>query len=625
MDESIRQLSKVIHWTKYARHIPHKSRRETYLETIQRNENMHFARFSRELEPEDFAELDPKIQEAYALVREKKILPSMRSMQFAGEAIMRNNARLYNCAYLPIKDVEAFREVMFLLLSGCGVGFSVQKRHVGELPRLRKPKDREKYVIADSIEGWADAVDALMRCYLYGTTKPVFDYSMIRPRGSILRVSGGKAPGYAPLKKTLCKIEEILESSLYNGGSLRTVDAHDICCFIADAVLSGGIRRSACISLFSHDDDEMMSCKNPENIKNNFQRYRANNSVVFHRSHTSKSMFDRVWEVASIKGSGEPGIYWTDDFEYGTNPCAEIALRPYQFCNLVEINGAEIHSQEQLDHAARMAARIATLQASYTDFSYLRNQWKKTTESEALIGVGITGIVSGNTMNLDLQRAAKIVKEENMEISNILGINPSARSTTIKPSGTTSSLLGCSSGVHAWHSEYYLRNVRFNKMEPIAEYLQKRLPFLCNDNVVKEDEIVVSFPMAAPENKPTRASESTFEFLERVFKLNMEWVRGGYRQGGMNNNVSATANIKPGEEVEVGEYLWTNRHRYNGISVFPYSDHVYPQAPFEECDRETYEKYLSHVENIDLTDIIEEHDNTDLMGEIACAGGACEI
>lgn len=625
MNKSVEALGKVIHHTKYARHLPHKSRRETYRETVQRNEDMHFRRFQDELPEDVFQEFSNKLWEAYDLVHDKKILPSMRSMQFAGEAIERNHARMYNCAYLPIKDVEAFRETMFLLLSGCGVGYSVQRHHVEQLPKLREPVEKQKYVVGDTIEGWADAVDALVSAYLYGTTKPVFDFSMVRPKGSPLRVSGGKAPGPEPLARTLEKIDEIFCDALSRGAErLRPLDVHDIQCHIADAVLSGGIRRSAMIALFSPDDEEMVRCKDPENISGNFHRYRSNNSAVELRDKAEKESWDRLWEVS--RGlSGEPGYYFANSLEDGTNPCAEIGLNAYQFCCLVEINGAMIETQEEFNLSAQMAARIATIQASYTDFHYLREVWRKQTEEEALIGVGITGIVSGNVMNLDLTEAAKIVVRENAEMAELLGINPSARCTTVKPSGTTSSLLGCSSGVHAWHSDYYLRNVRFNKMEPIAQYLMSEVPEICADNVHNPEEIVVSFPMAAPKGSPTRDAETTKEFLDRVFKLNVEWVRAGHNYGDLHNNVSATANIRAGEGDFVGEYLWENRHKYNGISVFPYSGAIYEQAPFEACAKDVYDEYMGYMKELDLTKIREEHDNTDLQGEIACAGGACEV
>jgi ribonucleoside-diphosphate reductase alpha chain len=342
-----------------------------------------------------------------------------------------------NCCYLPIDHIDCFSEVMFLLLGGTGVGYSVQRHHVEKLPEIRKPNPtrNRRFLISDSIEGWADAIKTLIKSYTGDiSSTPVFDYSDIRPKGARLITSGGKAPGPQPLKDCIHNIKKILDT-IEDGEKLTPIQVHDIVCYIADAVLAGGIRRAALICLFSADDDEMISCKSGAWWENNPQRGRANNSAVLLRHKITKEFFDDLWLRIKLSGSGEPGIYFTNDKDWGTNPCCEIALRPYQFCNLCEVNVSNIESQEDYNERVKAAAFIGTLQAGYTDFHYLREIWKRTTEKEALIGVGMTGIGSGIVLNYDIKGAAKLVKEENARVAAIIGINAAARTTTVKPSG----------------------------------------------------------------------------------------------------------------------------------------------------------------------------------------------
>jgi ribonucleoside-triphosphate reductase (thioredoxin) len=515
---------------------------------------------------------------------------------------------------------------MFLLLGGTGVGYSVQKHHAEALPEIRKPNAERtrRFLIADSIEGWADAIKMLMKSYFYGGSRLDFDFSDIRPKGARLVTSGGKAPGPQPLKEALVKIEGILATK-QDGEKLRPIEVHDIVCHIADAVLAGGIRRAALISLFSADDSEMISCKSGPWWETNPQRGRANNSAVLLRHKITKEFFMDLWKRIEASGAGEPGIYLSNDKDWGTNPCCEIALRPYQFCNLCEVNVSDIESQEDFDARVRAAALIGTIQAAYTDFHYLRPVWQRTTEKDALIGVSMTGIGSGTVLKYDMKAAAKIVKVENARVAEILGINASARTTTVKPAGTTSLTLGTSSGIHAWHNDYYVRRVRVGKNEAIYTYLSIYHPELVEDEYFRpHDTAVISVPQKSPADAILR-NESPIQLLERVKRVHNEWIKPGHRSGANTHNVSATVSIRSHEWHSVGEWMWENRDAYNGLSVLPYDGGTYIQAPFEDCTKERYEEMLKSLSNVDLSRVVELDDNTDLSGELACAGGACEI
>jgi ribonucleoside-diphosphate reductase alpha chain len=560
-------------------------------------------------------------------VYDKKILPSMRSLQFGGKPIEISPNRVYNCAYLPIDHVDAFSETMFLLLGGTGVGFSVQKHHVEALPDIKKPNPNRnrRYLISDSIEGWADAIKMLVESYFgIKSSTPIFDFSDIRQKGALLVTSGGKAPGPQPLKDCIHNIKKVLDAKS-DGEKLSPIEVHDIVCHIADAVLAGGIRRAALISLFSADDNEMISCKSGNWWELNPQRGRANNSAVLLRHKITKEFFLDLWKRIELSGAGEPGIYLSNDKDWGTNPCCEIGLRPYQFCNLCEVNASDIESQEDFETRVKGAAFIGTLQAGYTDFHYLRDVWKRTTEKDALIGVGMTGIGSGVVLGYDMKLAAKAVKEENERVAKLIGINNAARTTTVKPSGTSSLVLGTSSGIHAWHNDYYVRRIRVGKNEAIYTYLSNNHPELVEDEIFRpHDTAVISIPQKSPEGSILRY-ESSFDLLERVKKVSQEWIKPGHRGGQNSHNVSATISLKEDEWEYAGEWMWENRKFYNGLSVLPYNGGTYQQAPFEDCDEQTYEKMMKSLSSVDLTKVIELQDNTNLSGEAACAGGACEI
>lgn len=945
MDVTQSILSDITIFQKYVKWIPELGRRETWNELCERNMVMHIRKYPQ---------LKDEIKQVYKkFVFTKKVLPSMRSMQFAGRPIELSNNRLFNCAYLPIEHIDSFKEVMFLLLGGSGVGYSVQSRHVEKLPVVMGPKDKSRrFLVGDSIEGWADAVKIIVESYFLGKSNPEFDYRDIRPKGARLVTSGGKAPGPDPLRICIEQIRSKLNNAI--GRKLKPIEAHDIMCHIADAVLTGGIRRAAMISLFSRDDMDMMTCKAGQWYELNPQRGRANNSVVLHREEVTKEEFFDIWERIQFSGAGEPGIFWTNDFDLGTNPCCftgdtqiavadgrnqctieqlanesdgkitfpvysaryardhwktevksavafctgtkpvvlitlsngdqikctddhliakpdgsyimardslgleiesfftvknkyrtinsfsnaysrqyrllweyynglkpegleidhiensgddslsnlqlidrdthlqktskermgennsifrlknkdkfiqnlscamsmsgnprfgglfdedlieigkkclelglklsntncrsidvrfpltfsknrfggsfknfrnivlgnseynapilpekveyekvdyehltqkvyvssiedfgvekvydltvednhnfyiitesfdensiesrgvlvhncEISLKPYQFCNLTEVNVSDIVDQDDLNNRAKSAAFIGTLQAGYTSFHYLRSEWQEQTETEALIGVGQTGIASGTILELNLDEAAKIVLDENERVAGIIGINIAARTTTVKPSGSTSLVLGSSSGIHAWHNEYYIRRMRVGKNEALYAYMKENFPDLIEDCYFKPHiEAVMSFPQKAPEGAIYR-TESFMHLLERVKKFNIEWVAAGHRTGDNKHNVSCTISLKVGEWHKAGSWMWKNKNLYTGISVLPYDGGSYKQAPFEDCTKEKFDEMVSHLHAIDLTKVKEIDDNTTLTDQAACSGGLCEV
>ena len=619
MDITNKILSDITVYMKYAKYLPELNRRETWEELVTRNKNMHIKKYPQ---------LKDEIEEKYKFVYDKKVLPSMRSMQFAGKSIEISPNRVYNCAFLPIDSIESFSETMFLLLGGTGVGYSVQKHHVDKLQPINKPytKRKRRFLIGDSIEGWADSIKVLMKSYIGDkrSSSIEFDFSDIGPKGAMLVTSGGKAPGPQPLKECIVKITGILENK-NDGEKLTTLETHDIVCHVADAVLAGGIRRAALISLFSADDDEMIDCKSGNWWENNPQRGRSNNSAVLIRHKITKDFFMELWKRIELSGAGEPGIYLSNDKEWGTNPCCEIALRPFQFCNLCEVNVSNIESQTDLNERVKAAAFIGTLQAGYTDFHYLREVWQETTEKDALIGVSMTGIGSGVVLGYDLEKSADMVKRENSRVAKLIDIKKSSRCTTVKPAGTTSLTLGTSSGIHAWHNDYYIRRIRVGKNESIYKYLIVNHPELLEDDFFRShDTAIITIPQKAPKGSILR-TESPFDLLERVKKVATEWVKSGHRNGSNTHNVSATISLKEEDWELAGEWMWTNKEHYNGLSVLPYNGGTYTQAPFEDITEEKYNEMVKHLNNVDLSLIVEETDETDLSGELACAGGACEI
>jgi ribonucleoside-diphosphate reductase alpha chain len=614
LTKSNKILSEITVFNKYAKYREDKGRRETWEELVTRNKQMHQRQYPK---------LKKEIEEVYKHVYAKRVLPSMRSLQFGGRPIEVANNRIYNCAFLPIDHIDGFSELMFLLLGGTGGGYSVQRLWVDKLPTVKGClEESRRFLIGDSIEGWADAIKVLVEAYFLGKQRPDFDYRDIREKGAALITTGGKAPGPEPLEACVEKLRGKLDEA--QGRQLKPIEVHDICCIIADAVLAGGIRRAALIALFDRDDQEMLRCKSGSWWEAHPYRARANNSVVLPRGKVSRTEFYGLMDIVQASGAGEPGIYWTSNEEWGTNPCCEIGLQPFQFCNLCELNASDVLDQHDLNERARAAAFIGTLQAGYTDFHYLRPIWKQTTENEALIGVGMTGIGSGAVLKLNLREAADEVVEENKRVASLIGINPAARTTTVKPSGTSSLVVGSSSGIHAWHSSYYIRRMRVGKDEALYHYMLQEMPQLVEDDKFNPKGAVLSFPQAAPRGAILR-TESPQELLDRVRLFNLDWVRHGHVSGDNTHNVSCTISLRDSEWGECIDWMWSNRNEYNGISVLPYDGGTYVQAPFEDITEAKYYELESSLTAIDLSQVSEDVDNTDLQSEAACAGGVCEL
>lgn len=616
MDLSQKILSDLVVFNKYAKYEEEVKHREDWQTLCERNMSMHIRKYPQ---------LKSEIQKVYKeFVIPRKVLPSMRSMQFGGRPIELSNNRIFNCAFSALDHPFVFAETMFNLLSGSGVGYSVMPHHIEKLPVIVGPTVKtRKFLIGDSIEGWADAIKVLIKAYTQGKSDPVFDYRDIRPKGAKLITSGGKAPGPDPLRICIDKIRSVLNGA--RGRKLYSIECHDIMCHIADAVLSGGIRRAAMIALFDKNDMDMLYSKSGNWWELNPQRGRANNSVLLKRGEVTEEEWNKIWDIVKNSGSGEPGFIWTDDLDSGLNPCAEIGLRSNQFCNLTETNVSDVTTQEELEKRVKAAAFIGTLQAGYADFHYLRPIWEENTKEEALIGVGMTGIASGGIFNLDLTKAAELVKTENGRVAGIIGIRPAARTTCVKPSGSTSCVVGSSSGIHAWHNDFYIRRMRVGKAEPLYQYLVNKMPGLIEDCVFKPHlDAVISIPQRAPEGAILR-NESAMQLLNRVKKFNKEWVQPGHRSGVQQHNVSCTVSIKDKEWDKVGKWMWDNQDVYTGISVLPFDGGSYQQAPFEDCSEEEFNRLFSMLKDINLSHVIEDEDMTALNDQAACSGGACEI
>jgi len=616
MNQSNKLLSDIVAFRTYAKHLQNFGRREVFEETLNRNMQMHLDKFPK---------LSRDIVKAFQRVHEYKVMPSMRALQFGGEAIEKNNIRSYNCSFLHIDDVRSFGETLFLLLSGTGVGFSCQRRHVNKLPVVQSPREEGIYVVHDSITGWAQALDALMDAYFFGRMRPVYDFSNVRPKGSYLVTTGAKAPGPAPLKLMLEQVEQRLKNA--NGRRLKPIEVHDLVCIIADCVLSGGIRRAALISLFDRTDEDMLKSKHGNWWEKHPYRARANNSAVLPRGAVTKDEFKYIFDMCIDSNSGEPGFFWTNDENLGTNPCAEISLNSNQFCNLTTINQTGVKDKKDWLNRVYSATLLGTLQAAYTDFPYLRPIWKMTTESEALLGVSSTGIAdTSGLINADwLKEGATLAKEVNAKYAAKLGINPAARVTTIKPEGTASCVLGSSSGIHARHSEYYLRRVRMNKDDALTLYLKSVVPDLVEDDLFSANGVVVTIPQESPKGAITREMENVKSIFERTIMYQDNWIKPGHNSGLNNHNVSVTISYKKEEVEELFNLMWDNRASYTGISLLPYDGGTYQQAPFETCNVETFNKFNTLVKEIDLTKVRELDDNTNRVENLACAGGNCEI
>ncbi len=671
-------LSDLVIHTKYANYVPEHMRRQNWGEAMMKLQTMH---------TDKFPNLADEIYNNFKMAHDKKVLPSMRSIQYGGIPIELNPARIFNCSYGVVDHPFFFAEAMFLLLAGSGVGYSVRKHHVKRLPKVVKPDGERRFLIGDSIEGWADSFRQLIYAYLRANPRPRFDYRDIRPKGAPIKKSGGTAPGHESLQLAHERVEAVLKQA--TGRRLSPLECSDILNYAADCVLAGGKRDAAMIGLFDVDDVDMASskgsykvkngkiietkrdgwlvecelienqvmdinCYNGTNIQQFFitnqfgdwdlvnmlqngdlpfyylhpQRGRSNISRAIKRGSITKEKFMELWQVTKDTKSGEPGTYWFNDNDSGTNPCAEIALLPFSFCNLTSINVFDVDNQQELNARAKVAAFIGTLQASYTDFHYLRPIWKDTTEKEALLGVSMTGIASGKVLNLDLSEAAKIVVDENQRVAKIIGINQAARTTCIKPEGSGTLAAGIQgNGIHAIHDDYYIRNNRIKKKDPTYSFLLEHAPAFIEDEFKYETlSAVVSIPMRAPHGAITRKSETAIDLLERIKRFHKEWILPGHRHGIGTHNVSATVNLRDNEWDEVAEWLWENRNDYCGLAIYPFSDAIYKQAPFQSITEKEYEAmFAAFPDEVDFSTLVENTDNVQISDNLACAGGACLV
>ena len=596
---SIRALQDYTYYSKYARYNKEQKRRETWNEANDRVRNMHVKKYPQ---------IEEDIDWAFDLVKQSRVLGSQRALQFGGSPIERKNARIYNCTVSFCDRLRFFQECFWLLLCGCGAGFSVQKHHINKLPKFGKhikQAGKQTYVIPDTIEGWADALGVLLACYFKHSDFPDwlgididFDYSLIRPAGSILSSGAGKAPGHKPLERALNVIKGLLDECVERGQTkLRPVDAYDIVMHASDAVLSGGVRRSATICIFSLDDEEMKSAKTGNWLNENPQRARSNNSALLLKDEVTKEQFINLMEF--VKEFGEPGFYWSDSTEQLPNPCVEIGMWPvwfetgesgWQFCNLTEINGKKVKCKEDFALAARAGAIIGTIQAGYTDFGYLGEVTKKIVEKEALLGVSITGMMDSPDVIFDpeIQREmAQLVKKTNEVIAKKIGINIAARTTCVKPAGTTSCVLGTASGIHPHHARRYFRRVQANSLEPIFQHFKSHNPTACETSVWsanKTDE-VITFCVEVPDGAKTKNDTPAIDLLTHVKSTQQNWVVPGKRpskctQKWLTHNVSNTINVRPEEWDDVAEFIYKNRKWFADVSLLPQSgDLDYPQAP----------------------------------------------
>ncbi|MEX2380975.1 MAG: ATP cone domain-containing protein [Opitutales bacterium] len=694
-------LADYIAMAKYVRYRPDLGRRETFPEAVARVEAMHLKRFKKKKKGDPFltilselaiqGEIDENVLEtvrgffrdgldlfseidlsglicsAFGAVRDKKVLPSMRSLQFGGKAIEAANARMFNCSFSSLDRLSFFSEYLYLLLAGVGCGFSVQKHHVELLPALpARPGEMDlpvrHHIVEDTIEGWGDAVDALLASF-FDRLKVEFSFVKIRPRGTPLKTSGGKAPGHLPLKRALASCEKILQGA--GGRKLKPVEAYDICMYLAKAVLAGGVRRSATICLFSPDDDEMMTAKTGDWFSAHPQRSASNNSAVIERDASSIEEFKKLFEMQ--KEFGEPGFYFTNHRDYGCNPCCEIGLHPlvtgpvpeadkarlrelgyegelgehvrlsgWQMCNLTTINGTAVHGEKDFYQACFWAASIGTLQAAYTDMPYLGPVSRFLNERESLLGVSICGILDNPEIFLDpdiLTKGAAICRAVNRVVAKKIGIRPAARVTCVKPEGTASLLLGSGSGLHPHHAKRYFRRVQANRNEPVYRHFKQANPHMAEVSVYNpETDDVITFPVEASETAILRDEITALSFLDTVRLVQRYWVQEGQASEEyspkLHHNVSNTCTVKPEEWDAVADFVWQNREYFTGVSLLAYSgDKVYIQAPREEVttDEDIARWNRLKYQSIDYTSLREGSDETNLKEVIACAGGACEL
>lgn len=658
-DAGKRAISGLVQISKYARFNEAQNRRETWEEGVwDRVRPMHLRRYQGQ-------GIDDDLNAAFDAVLRKEVLPSMRSMQFGGKAVEVNHSRMFNCAFTLCDRPAVFRESLFLLLSGCGVGYSVQKEHVAELP-LVKPRPNvtdlplRHHEIADTIDGWCAAADELVNSYFEGYYAE-FSYAKIRGKGLPLKTSGGKAPGHLPLKFALENVRGIFDGAV--GRHLRPLEVHDSMCHLAEAVLSGGIRRSAMISIFRLDDEEMMTAKTGDWYPKAPWRLNANNSAFIHRERATRQQFSNL--IQATKEFGEPGFFFADNPDHGSNPCCEILLNPvvtikqnkeiarlrqlgytapltigqrltgFQMCNLTTINASAAKTPQKFYELCQHAAVLGTAQAGYTFMPSLGPVTQFLNEREALLGVSICGIMDNPKVCLDadvLRRGAKVVKATNARIAQAIGINPAARTTCVKPEGTTSQLLGTSSGIHPQWDRRYIRTMRLNNNEPQLQFFRQWNEHMTEPAVGKPNDTVINFPIEASPGAITRHDLTAIDFLQAVLKVQEAWVEPGHAYDdhapGAHHNVSNTCSVRPEEWGEVEEFIWTWRRKITGISLLPHDgDQKYVQAPYQSLTTKADVEKWNRLKPgpVDFSKLRETADTTTIKQTVACGGGGCDI
>ena len=615
--------------SRYARWIEAEKRRETWAETV--------SRFTSNVVGNKISD-DSVIKEIEEAILNLEVMPSMRAVMTAGPALDRDNTAGYNCSYLPVDDPKAFDEAMFILLCGTGVGFSVERQYVNKLPEVPEKLFVSQDIISvhDSKEGWAKALRKLI-AMLYAGEIPTWSVATIRPAGARLKTFGGRASGPGPLEELFRFVIDKFKAA--QGRKLSSIECHDIMCKIGDVVVVGGVRRSAMISLSNLSDDRMRHAKSGMWWENNPQRALANNSVAYTEKPDMET-FMREWLSLVESKSGERGIFSRlasqkqaakngrrdASYDFGTNPCSEIILRPYQFCNLTEVVVRETDTLETLTRKVRLAAIIGTVQSTLTNFPYLRKIWQKNTEEERLLGVSLTGIMdnaltNGKKENLSntLEHLKNVAIATNREWAERLGINPSAAITCVKPSGTVSQLVDSASGIHARHSAYYIRTVRGDNKDPLTQFMKDQgIP--AAPCVMKPDSTTVfSFPMKSPEGAVTRNDMTAIEQLELWLTYQRYWCE---------HKPSITVTVRDHEWMEVGAWVYKHFDEVSGISFLPHSDHTYQQAPYQECTKHDYETLLSVMpDSIDWSKLsdYEKEDTSKGTNTFACSSGVCEI
>jgi ribonucleoside-diphosphate reductase alpha chain len=620
--------------SRYSRFIPEKGRREHWPETVARYVNFmdeHLQNKNGYVMP---AELKVELHDA---ILNMHIMPSMRAMMTAGQALERDNVAGYNCSYLPVDDVKSFDEAMYILLCGTGVGFSVETKYVNKLPEIPEKlfDSASTVVVSDSKAGWAKALRQVI-AMLYAGEIPKWDVSKVRPAGARLKTFGGRASGPAPLTDLFKFVVAKFRGA--SGRRLSSLECHDIMCKIGEVVVVGGVRRSAMISLSDLSDDRMKHAKSGQWWEREGQRALANNSAVYNE-HPTVGEFMSEWLSLYQSYSGERGIFNREaakfqvarngrrdiGFEFGTNPCSEIILRPYQFCNLSEVVARVDDDAASLARKVRLATILGTFQSTLTDFPYLRKVWQKNTEEERLLGVSITGILDcpilNNEDDINLPRLLESLRDEavavNRELAGTLGIPASTAITCVKPSGTVSQLVDSASGIHARHSSYYIRRVRNDVKDPLTAYLKDAgIPW--EPDVMKPaDTVVFSFPMKAPEGAVLRDHLDAIKHLKlwRIYQLH--WCE---------HKPSVTVYVKEDEWPKVGAWVWEHFNDISGVSFLPYDGGSYRQAPYEEVDDLTYNTLLAKMPtSIDWTAFKETEDNVEGAQQLACVAGVCEI